>query len=268
MPRFSANLGFLFPELPFEERFAAAAALGFAGVEYATPYGHEKEKLCRLLRDHGLLQVLINSPAGPREDGGRGLACQPGRSGEFRDSIELALDYAEALECPRIHLLAGVAPADADFDSLQATYMENLRFAARAGAERGVKMLIEGINRNDAPGYFLDRPSLARRMLEEIAVPNLFLQFDVYHAQMTEGNLAETIEAALPLIEHIQIADVPGRHQPGSGEINFPFLFHRLDDLGYQGWVGCEFHPDGSTVGSLAWLAEYREKLNKVPADG
>ncbi len=254
MPKFTANLGFLFTELPFAERFEAAARAGFAAVEAGKPYELGAEAIAGLLQTNGLSMALINSPAGPASTGGRGLACIPGREAEFRESIETALRYAGALACPRIHVLAGVAPDGIESERLYATFIANLRFAAAAGAGHGVRMLVEGINRTDAPGYFLGRPSQAVQAIEDAAVPNLYLQFDVYHAQMTEGNLSQAIEKALSMIDHIQIADVPGRRQPGSGEIRFPYLFRLIDDLGYDGWIGCEYHPDGDTVESLKWM--------------
>ena len=225
MPKFTANLGFLYRELPFAERFEAAACAGFAAVEAGQRYELGAETIAGLLRANGLSMALINSPAGTASVGGRGLACVPGRDDEFRESIETALRYAEALACPRIHVLAGVAPEGIEFERLYATYIENLRFAAAAGADRGVRMLVEGINRTDAPGYFIDRPSRAIQAIEDAAPTNLYLQFDVYHAQITEGNLNQAIEKALPIIDHIQIADVPGRRQPGSGKFAFPTCF-------------------------------------------
>ncbi len=254
MPRFTANLGFLYTELPFAERFEAAARSGFTAVEAGKPYELDVESIIGLLQANDLSMVLINSPVGPASAGGRGLACVPGYDAEFRESIDTALGYAEALGCPRIHVLAGVTPDGIEFERLYATFIENLRYAAAAGAKRGIRMLVEGINQTDSPGYFLDRPSLAMRAIRDAATTNLYLQFDIYHAQMTEGNLGRTIEKALPMIDHIQIADVPGRRQPGSGEIGFPYLFRLLDDLGYDGWIGCEYHPDGDTAKSLDWM--------------
>lgn len=254
MPKFTANLGFLFTELPFAGRFEAATRAGFTAVEAGKPYELGADTVASHLRANGLSMALINAPAGADSAGGRGMACDPRRETEFRESIETALRYAEALACPRIHVLAGVTPEGIETERLYATFIENLRFAAAAGAGRGVRMLVEGINRADVPGYFLDRPSRAIQAIEDAATTNLYLQFDVYHAQMTEGNPGAAMEKAMPLIDHIQIADVPGRGPPGSGEIRFPDLFRLIDDLGYNGWIGCEYHPVGDTAGSLEWM--------------
>ena len=254
MPKFTANLGFLFKELSFAQRFEAAARSGFTAVEAGNPYELGADTVADLLQTNDLSMELINSPAGPASAGGRGLACILGHEAEFRESIKTALLFAEALDCPRIHVLAGIAPDGVETERLYATFLENLRFAAEAGAGRGVRMLIEGINNTNAPGYFLDRPSKAIQVIEDAQTTNLYLQFDIYHAQMTEGNIAAAIEKALPMINHIQIADVPGRHQPGTGEIRFPYLFQLIDDFGYDGWIGCEYNPEGDTAKSLEWM--------------
>ena len=253
MPRFSANIDLLFTERPFNDRFAAAAEAGFQAVEFYYPYGHDHRRLADRLAENGLALTLINSPKGNPELGEKGFACIPGKKGEFQESITAAIDSAVALGCPCVQVMAGRTPEREDFHTVYATYLENLRFAAAAFAERGIKALIEATNPFDNPGYFLDRPDTALRVLEDAGVANLFLLFDVYHAQVTQGNLARTIEAAFPSIAHIQIADNPGRHEPGTGEINYPFLFRLIDGLGYDGWIGCEYHPKMGTTEGLHW---------------
>ncbi len=257
MPKFSANLGFLFTELPFLDRFAAAARAGFKGVEYASPYEHRARDIGRRLADHGLTQALFNLPAG--EAGERGIAILAGREAAFRDGVSRALDYAEELGCPRLNCLAGVAPADADRRALEETFVANLAFAADAARRRGVKLLIEPINTRDIPGFFLSRSDEALRLMSRVKSDNLYLQADIYHMQVMDGDLARRLEAAAPRIAHIQIADNPGRHEPGAGEINYAFLIPLIDRLGYDGWVGCEYHPLTTTEAGLAWMAPYRD---------
>ncbi|MBS1190134.1 MAG: hyi [Rhodocyclaceae bacterium] len=255
MPNFCANLSFLFTEVPFPERFARAAAAGFRGVEYMSPYDHSPESVAGWLRDAGLQQVLFNLPAGDWGAGERGMACQPGREAEFRESVELAFTYARALDCRRIHCLSGLRPAGVDEARLRAAYVANLRWAADRVAGSGIRLLIEPINsRVDMPGYWLDTPAKAFELLTEIDRPNVAVQFDIYHAQVMEGDLARTIETHLGSIGHFQIADNPGRHEPGSGEINYPYLFALLDRLGYDGWVGCEYKPKAGTEVGLGWM--------------
>jgi hydroxypyruvate isomerase len=257
MPKFAANLGFLFTELPFTDRIAAAAAAGFRGVEFPYPYTFGKAEIADKLRAHRLEQVLINSPRGRRE-GDRGLACDPDRRSEFEDSIGLALEYARALEAPRVHVVAGLVPPGRDRDSVLDVYMENIRHAGRVFGEHGITALVEAINTKvDAPGYFLNRPSEAARLVREMADAHVRLDFDFYHAQIMEGNLATLFTKSLDVIGHVQIADVPGRHEPGTGEINYPFLFEMIDSSGYTGWVGCEYTPKADTAESLRWIADY-----------
>lgn len=253
MPRFAANLSLLFPELGFLERFAAAREAGFDGVEFLFPYAFEPEQIAGRLQRYGQELVLFNLPAGDWVAGERGMACDPRRIGEFQDSVELALEYAVDLGVKRMHCLSGKQHPAVPFDRAHATFVDNLRFAAAKLAPHGIDLLVEPINDRDVPGYFLTRSSQAAAIIAECAVPNLFLQYDVYHMQRMEGDLAHTLRQLLPLIRHIQIADVPGRHEPGTGEINYPFLFDLLDELGYGGWVGCEYNPRGDTVAGLAW---------------
>lgn len=260
MPRFAANLTMLFNEVPFLERFEAAARAGFQAVEYLFPYEFEADELAQQLRAHGLLQVLHNLPAGDWRAGERGIACLPGRVDEFRAGVERAVEYARSLGCRRLNCLAGIPPAGQDPQVSRRTLVENLRFAAGPLAGAGITLLIEPINTRDIPGFFLCHTAQAREIMAEVGAPNLRLQYDVYHMQVMEGDLARTLRANHGVVHHVQVADNPGRHEPGTGEINYPFLFRLLDDLGYDGWVGCEYVPSGRTEDGLAWLAPYLGK--------
>lgn len=259
MPRFAANLSLLFNELPFLDRFAAARAAGFDAVEFQFPYAFEARQIAARLQRYGLELVLHNLPAGDWAAGERGLACDPRRSAEFQDSVGLALDYALELGVRRLHGLAGRLPPNLSHERAHAAYVANLRHAAARCREHGITLLIEPINDRDIPGYFLTGTRQAVAVIDEVGAPNLGLQYDIYHMQRMEGELAETIRRHLPLIRHVQLADVPGRHQPGTGEINFPFLFRLLDGLGYEGWVGCEYLPQGDTQASFGWLEDERK---------
>jgi len=253
VPRFAANLSFLFQEAPFLERFALAAACGFRGVECLFPYDHPVEELHRRLKASGLRQVLLNAPPGDWDGGERGLAALPGREADCEEAVSAALRYAEALDCPRIHLMAGVAPAGADGQACRATYVANLRRACARAAEAGREITIEPINGRDMPGYLLQRQAEARRVIDAVGMPNLRLQFDLYHCQIMEGDLARTLEGQIDLVGHVQIAGVPDRHEPDEGEVNYTYLFALLDRLGYDGWVGCEYRPRGDTRAGLSW---------------
>ena len=255
MPKFAANLTMLFNEVDFLARFEAAANAGFRGVEYLFPYPFPKEALAEQLAKHNLAQVLHNLPAGDWAKGERGIACIPGREGEFRDGVGLAVSYARALDCPQLNCLVGIPPKDAEPGAVRATLIGNLRFAARALENAGVKLLVEPINAYDIPGFYLSRSDQTLALFEEVGERNLWLQYDIYHMQRSEGELAATIAKLLPRIAHIQIADNPGRNEPGTGEINYDFLFRRLDELGYDGWVGCEYKPKTATVEGLGWLS-------------
>jgi hydroxypyruvate isomerase len=255
MPRFAANLTMLFGELPFLERFAAARAAGFSGVEYLFPYDFEKAALREQLQQHGLTQVLHNLPAGNWGAGERGIAIFPDRVDEFRDGVMRAIDYATALDCHQVNCLVGVAPPDANLFELNEVLLKNLRFAAAALARERIRLLIEPINTLDIPGFFLNRTEQALQIISDVGSDNLFIQYDIYHMQVMEGDIARTLQKHLDRIAHVQLADNPGRNEPGTGEINFPFLFRCLDRIGYSGWIGCEYKPKTTTTEGLGWYA-------------
>jgi hydroxypyruvate isomerase len=257
MPKFNANLTMLFNEVDFLDRFAAAAQAGFKGVEYLFPYAYPKEQLAEQLHKHGLIQVLHNLPAGDWAAGERGIATIPGREGEFQDGVGKAIEYATALGCKQINCLAGIPPKGADADKVRATFVGNLKFAAEKLKGAGIRLLIEPCNTRDIPGFYLNRSEQALAVIDEVGSSNLFLQYDIYHMQIMEGDLAPTIERNLARIPHMQLADNPGRNEPGTGEINYPFLFGFIDRLGYDGWIGCEYKPKGKTVEGLTWLKPY-----------
>jgi hydroxypyruvate isomerase len=257
MLKFGANLTFLYSEYDFLDRFAAAAKAGFRGVEYISPYEYPKERIAELLAQHGLSQVLFNLPAGDWAKGERGIACHPGRLGEFQDGVGRAIEYAQALGCRQVNCLAGIAEADVPRERQHAALVANLKFAALKLKEAGVKLLIEPVNTRDIPGFYLTRSQQALEVIDEVGSDNLYLQYDVYHMQVMEGDLAHTIETHLARIAHMQIADNPGRHEPGTGEINYPFLFALIERLGYQGWIGCEYKPRTTTDESLGWMRGY-----------
>jgi hydroxypyruvate isomerase len=257
MPRIGANIGFLFPELPFLDRFEAAAKAGFIGVEYASPYEYPAAELRSRLQSNGLTQVLINSPAGNRAAGERGFACLPGREGTFRDSVQQALDYATALDCKLVHVMAGVPPADLPYDTALALYAANLAWAGEKGLGAGVKLVIEPLNPRDAPGYLLRTQEQGAAIAAAIGRDRLGLQFDIYHCQIAQGDVTTRLAALMPSIDHIQLADVPGRHEPGTGEIGWDYVFRRIDELGYAGCIGCEYTPLGDTAEGLAWRQRY-----------
>ncbi len=258
MPKFAANLSFMFNEVPFPERFARAAKAGFTGVEYLFPYEWPAHQLAEWLKAAGLEQVLFNLSPGDWAAGERGQACLPHRQGEFAESVEQALDYAVVLDCQRLHCMAGLRPAGVAEAELEATYIANLRYAADRLATVGATVMIEPINsRIDMPGYWLDSVDQGFRLLQAVDRENVKLQYDCYHAQIIAGDLTRTLAAHIRHIGHIQIADNPGRHEPGTGEINYAFLFEQLDQLGYDGWVGCEYKPLGATEAGLGWARAY-----------
>lgn len=253
MPRFAANLTMLFNELPFMQRFEAAAKAGFEAVEYLFPYAFDKKELAAALRDNGLVQVLHNLPAGDWEGGERGVACHPDRVSEFRQGVTQAIAYATALGCPQVNCLVGKLPVGAALQEAHPTLVENLRFAAHALEAAGIGLLVEPVNSFDIPGFFLTRTDQALALIDEVGSSNLRLQYDIYHAQRMEGELGATLSKHIARIGHIQLADNPGRGEPGTGEINYPWLFKHIDSLGYAGWIGCEYKPRHSTVEGLGW---------------
>jgi hydroxypyruvate isomerase len=260
MPRFAANLSMMFTEVPFIERFGAAAAAGFAAVEFLFPYEHAADEIAAQLRAHRLANVLFNLPPGDWAAGERGMASIPGRETQFRHGVGEALAYARALGTPRLHVMAGLLPAGADRARHRAAYVDSLRYAAAEAAREGVEVLIEPINTRDIPGYFLNTQADAHAIREEVGAANLKVQMDLYHAQIVEGDLATKLRRYLPHVGHIQIAGVPDRHEPDVGELNYPYLFRLLDELGYAGWVGCEYRPAAGTLAGLGWLPGYETR--------
>jgi hydroxypyruvate isomerase len=254
MPKLAANLSLLFPQLDFLDRFAAAARAGFRGVEYQFPYAWPKDDVAERARAAGVEVALHNLPAGDATKGDRGIACLPERVSEFREGVERAIGYAKAAGCPRLNCLAGIAPAGArQFDTL----VENVRFAAAKLAASGMALMLEPINTRTVPGFFLTHTPQALEVLDAAGADNAFLQYDIFHMQIMEGDLARSIERLLARIGHLQLADVPGRHEPGTGEINFGFLLQHIDRIGYGGWIGCEYNPLGDTSEGLAWAKPY-----------
>jgi hydroxypyruvate isomerase len=257
MPKFAANLTMLYNEVDFLDRFEAAAKSGFKAVEYLFPYAYPKGELAGRLQKHALAQVLHNLPAGDWAKGERGIACLPDRVGEFQDGVGKAIEYAQALGCTQLNCLAGIEPKGVDAERIRATFVANLRFAAARLGEAGIRLLIEPINTFDIPGFHLNRTRQALDVIAQVGSPNLFVQYDIYHMQRMEGELANTMKAHLPQIAHLQLADNPGRNEPGTGEINYPFLFGFIDRIGYGGWIGCEYKPAGRTADGLGWLKPY-----------
>jgi hydroxypyruvate isomerase len=260
MPRFAANLTMMFNEMPFPERFSAAAAAGFAGVEFLFPYDHPPDEVAGWLRASGLVSALFNMPPGDWAAGERGIACLPGREAEFRRGVETALAYARALGTPTLHAMSGLLPAGADRARHLVVLAENLRHAARRCAEEGRTVVIEPINTRDMPGYLLNRQADAHALCAEVGEPNLKVQMDFYHAQIVEGDVATTLRRLLTRIGHVQIAGVPDRHEPDTGELNTFYLLGLLDELGYAGWVGCEYRPAGRTQDGLRWFETWKTR--------
>jgi 2-dehydrotetronate isomerase len=265
MPKFAANFSFLYQEMPFLDRYAAAAKDGFQGVEFLFPYEFDKRELAASLAGHGLQQVLFNAPPGDWAKGERGTTCLPGREAEFKQSIAKALEYAEALSCPRVHVVAGLIPKGETRESLRATYVFNIRYAAREAAKQGVDILIEPLNLRDNPGFFLNRQDHAHDLLADVGEPNVKVQFDLYHCQIVEGDLAMKIRKYLPTgnVGHIQMAGIPTRNEPDVGEVNYEYVFGVIDgvskECGWNGWVGCEYRPArgavvNGTSDGLGWM--------------
>ena len=260
MPRFSANLSMLFTEHDFLDRFDAAARAGFKGVEYVGPYDHAPEVVAARLKKNGLAQVLFNLPPGDWAKGERGIAVLPDRVDEFRKSVDTAITYAKALGCPQVNCLAGIAPEGVSQAELEDLFVHNLSYAAKKLEEAGIRLLIEAINTRDIPGFFLTTSRQALAIIDRVGSKNLWFQYDIYHMQVMEGDLARTIEQNLGRIAHIQLADNPGRHEPGTGEINYPYLYEHLDRIGYEGWVGAEYKPRDGTEAGLGWF----KQMNKA----
>ena len=278
MPRFAANLSMMYPDLPFLDRFEAAAKDGFTAVEYLFPYAFAKEELVERLQANNLQQVLFNAPPGGTDaasidrawnSGDKGITCIPGREDEFRAGVALALDYAQALGCPRIHLMAGLLPEGVSREAAQRTYVANLRWAAAEAARHGRDVLIEPINTRDIPGFFLNRQDQAHALVAEVGASNIKVQMDLYHCQIVEGDVAMKIRQYLPTgrVGHFQVAGVPERHEPDIGEVNYPYLFGVIDEVaaqcGWDGWIGCEYKPKrggqpGGTSAGLGWFGAYR----------
>ena len=259
MPKFAANLTMLFNEVPFLDRFERAANAGFEAVEFLFPYAWPADEIRQRLDANRLKLVLHNLPAGDWDAGERGIACQPGRVSEFRDGVAKAIVYAKALGVGQLNCLAGKAPAGIAEDVLRQTFVKNLRFAAAELKGVGLRLLIEPINTFDIQGFYLNRTVQAIELLDEVGTDNAFVQYDIYHAQRMEGELAATMKKYLPRIGHIQLADNPGRNEPGTGEINYPFLFAHLDRIGYDGWVGCEYKPASKTSEGLGWFVPFKQ---------
>ena len=257
MPKFSANLSMLYQEHAFLDRFAAAAADGFRAVEYLGPYVEPKEKVAETLQQHGLTQALFNVPSGDWAAGERGIACLPARAEEFRTGVLQALDYAAALNCDRVNVISGLVPQGVGSDFLEPVLVENLRWAAPRCADAGVRLLIEPINLRDIPNFFLSTTDHAERILDRVGQDNLYIQYDFYHMQVMQGDLVPTYERLRDRIGHVQVADNPGRGEPGTGEINYGFVLSELDRLGYDGWVGCEYKPQATTSAGLDWMQQY-----------
>ena len=258
MPRFSANLSMLFTELPFLERFDSAARAGFEAVEFLFPYDHPAEEVAKAIQDSGVSLVLHNLPAGNWAAGERGIACHPDRVPEFCEGLKRAMDYARVLGTPQVNCLAGILPMGVDPTLARATLVSNLRHAAALFSRKSVRLLMEPINTFDIPGFFVNRTAQALQIMDDVDSDNLYLQYDIYHAQRMEGELSATLQKHLARIAHVQIADNPGRHEPGTGEIHYPHIFKWLDAIGYTGWVGCEYKPrdaaPGGTEAGLNWM--------------
>lgn len=257
MPKIAANLSMLFTEYDFLDRFKAASDAGFRGVEYLSPYEFPAEAIAAELEKYGLTQVLFNVPSGDWAAGERGIACHPDRTQEFRAGIAKAIEYAHVLGCTKVNCLAGIKPDDVTDDEAYSVLVGNLRFAADRLEEAGISLVLEAINTRDIPGFFVSESRMAMGLIEDVGSSNLRYQYDIYHMQIMEGDIARTVQNLVNFIGHIQLADNPGRHEPGTGELNYPFLLKHLDDIGYTGWVGAEYAPQNGTEQGLGWLKEY-----------
>jgi hydroxypyruvate isomerase len=258
MPKLAANLSMLFSEVAFTQRFAAAAGAGFKAVEYLFPYDIPVAEIKSLLESNGLTQVLFNLPGGDWVAGERGIGCHPGRTEEFREGVARAIDYAVTLGVPRVNCLAGIIADGVSAELAEKTFIANLKYAASELQKAGIGLVIEAINTRDIPGFFLSNTTQGLAIIDKVGSDNLKLQYDIYHMQIMEGDICPTLQAHLDAIGHIQLADTPGRHEPGTGELNYHFILRFLDDLGYQGWIGCEYKPETTTEAGLGWLTKYQ----------
>ncbi|CZF81949.1 Hydroxypyruvate isomerase [Grimontia celer] len=259
MPKLAANLSMLFTELPFIERFSAATKFGFKGVEYLFPYAFDAHELKAELDRNQLQQVLFNLPAGDWDNGDRGIAADPSRVEEFRAGVAKAIEYARVLDCQQVNCLAGIVPEGVSHEHAEETLIENLKYANKALEEAGIRLVVEAINTRDIPGFALTNTKQALRICNAVGSDNISLQYDIYHMQIMEGDIAATLSSTVNRIGHIQIADNPGRHEPGTGELNYHFLFDYIDSIGYEGWVGCEYKPATTTEEGLSWLQNYNQ---------
>ena len=260
MPEFAANLSMMYQEYPFLDRFEAARRDGFSGVEFLFPYDFAATDIRRRLDDNGLTLALFNGPPGNWADGERGLASLPDRQVEFRESVKRALDYATVLGNQRLHIMAGLIKPGQDRAVHHAVYIDNLAYAAKQAASLGITTVIEPINTRDIPGFFLNRQDQAHQIIAQVGADNLKVQMDFYHCQIVEGDLAMNLRKHIDGVGHIQIAGVPERHEPDLGEINYPYLFALIDELGYKGWIGCEYRPRAGTSAGLGWLRPWLKK--------
>lgn len=258
MPKFAANLNWLFTELPMLDRFTAAKKAGFGAVEYMFPYDYNLDDLVNALETLDLVQALHNMPPGNWDAGDRGIGCLPDRVDEFRDTVGQAISAATALKCPKVNCLAGLIPTGSNAEELEETFVSNLRFAAAEFAKHELQLVIEAINTRDMPGFYLTTSRQAFAIMDKVGASNLLFQYDIYHMQVMEGDLANTLADNLDRIGHLQLADNPGRHEPGTGEINYPFLFKHIDEIGYDGWIGCEYKPATDTLAGLDWFKTVR----------
>jgi hydroxypyruvate isomerase len=257
MPRFAANLSLMFPELEPARRFQAAREAGFTAVEYLRPYEFPLDEVRRWKDDAGVELILLNSPMGNPQNGDRGLAALPGRQGDFRESLDLTLEYANGLGAKMVHLMAGVVPENVSREACEEVFVENLRYAAPLAKQRGVRLLLEPLNQRDVPGYLHGTTKQTRALIEAAAVDNVYLQYDLYHMQIMEGDVVEGIRRNLDIIRHMQFSSVPGRHEPQFGELNMPYIFDRIDEMGYEGWLGAEYSPLNGTIEGLGWAQPY-----------
>jgi 2-dehydrotetronate isomerase len=264
MLRFAANLTMMYGEYAFPDRFAAAARDGFTGVEYLFPYEYPAQHLAAWLKENGLTQVLFNAPPGDWAAGERGLAAVPGKEAAFRDAIATALEYAHVLSCPQVHVMAGIQPAGVERAGLRRTFVTNLAWAAEKASRAGVALLIEPINTRDMPGYFLNRQDEAHAIVDEIGSPALKVQMDLYHCQIVEGDVSMKLKKYLKKVGHIQVASVPARHEPNSGELDYKYVLALMEELGYDGWIGCEYRPKGATSEGLDWLRKRHQQLHST----